>query len=240
MCLRDLFRTSFFCQDLPPADTATQAKEPSREDPPTPSHDEMAANTGRGLSWRGSPLGLLTTYLSFPPPRPAVRGGRSVFVEWPPNASAGAGASVRLRPHPSVPQRDRWDEGHVRMPFSDQVRSQGPTNLLFLLLARLFSPCSFSIMLVALKKNLFQNLFPLPSSGGGRGRGGGWHGGGGGGGGGGTVVRRWPLVLRALSESRISSVRQLQDRVMQYNNKRWNFDGLRRYVEEDMSEEEQE
>ena len=85
---------------------------------------------------------------------------------------------------------------------------------------------------------MFQNLFPLPSSGGGRGRGGGWHGGGGGGGG--TVVRRWPLVLRALSESRISSVRQLQDRVMQYNNKRWNFDGLRRYVEEDMSEEEQE
>ena len=158
MCLRDLFRTSFFCQDLPPADTATQAKEPSPEDPPTPSHDEMAANTGRGLSWRGSPLGLLTTYRSFPPPRPAARGGRSVFVEWPPNASAGGGAAVRLRPHPAVPQRDRWDEGHVRMPFSDQVRSQVA---FFLLLARLLLPCSF-LVLVAFQKKCFRTSSPSP------------------------------------------------------------------------------
>lgn len=151
--------------------------------------DTGQAEQGQGtseMSWRGARLADLALYKSFSASKPQSSNS-TVFVQWPPiEAEEVKSGVIKLRTHPKVQTEDRWDERHVRMPFSNQ------------------------------------SLFPLGNGGGRK-----------------TLVERWNLVVKSLTESKIESVADLQSCILSYNNKNWHFDGLFKYVEEELEEEEQ-
>ena len=65
------------------------------------------------VTWRGVSIARLNTVLNINPPRPGDK-HQTVFITWPKGQGQGS-----FSPHPSRTEH-RWDEYHVRMPFSSE------------------------------------------------------------------------------------------------------------------------